>query len=317
VREEVIAVLMGVDAASPGALDVLEEAEIPVLGASAVNLAEMRSEDGVLWTGGLAGALAAFADHAATSGAERSLVVYSDYLPAAFAASEVAMPILEARDVEVVEARLPYEAGDLSSLRSMLREEDVDAVLVAVTDDLCADVVGLATELQPDATLYVPSPCATPAIAREAASTGTEVVTNLEMVPTEPASAAALLLGDGRVDPALYVASIARYGASGLPAIGATSVGFRSVMNAAALLRDAASGQGDIEIDALRNVVRDVAVRPTFGGSNAVCERRVPLDLVALCAPQQLLARLQADGVTLLPGGWIDVVALFEIAEDG
>ncbi len=308
VTEGVVAVTGGIDITSHGAIPILEQNDLPLLGGIPINLEDMESDIAFLWSGGSPGAMVAFAQHAADQGVTKAAVAYGDYGPIKAAAVDYGSAVLEAHGIEVEEIAFPITTTDFFPVIKKARDAGAGAVLVSAADTACLPVMEAAEELELEATIYIVGACAAPAIVEQAGDAVDRVVVNIEG-PLTPE-----LNGD-RVDGAVYQAAIARYGEEGLPAASAATVSFRSVMNIYGLM--IGIGGDDVSSATLIAAARAARGVPSFDGHDYTCDGQQIPSLPALCAPQQILAQLTTQSLEPASDGWVDVPRIVQETEIG
>jgi branched-chain amino acid transport system substrate-binding protein len=306
VQDDVVAVLGGLDVTSNGSIPVLEQNGVPYVGGIPVNFDEMRSPISFQFSGGSPGAMTAFASHAAETGAERVSVVYADYGPIKAAAVDYGVRLLESMGVaEVTEVPYPITATDMLPVLTQAAAGDPDAILMFAADAACVRTMETAADLGLDADVYLVGSCAAPAILQEAGEAAEGIVFSIEG-PIEAT-------GDDVVDGPLYVAASERYGIEGFDPQSAGTVSFRSTMNLYGVLR--ALGADDISSAAIIDHLRAARDVPSYDGHPYTCDGEQIPALPALCAPQQVLARVVDGRLTPESDGWIDVPEV--LAEHG
>jgi branched-chain amino acid transport system substrate-binding protein len=305
VQAGVVAVLGGLDVTSNGSIPVLEQNGIPYVGGIPVNYDEMRSPISFQFSGGSPGAMTAFASHAADTGAERVSVVYADYGPIKAAALDYGVGLLESMGVsDVVEVPYPITATDMLPILTQAAAGDPDAILMFAADAACVRTMETAADLDLEADIYLVGSCAAPAILQEAGEAAEGIIFSIEG-PIEPT--------DEVVDGPFYVAASERYGTDGFDPQSAGTVSFRSTMNLYAVLREI----GGDDVSSATIIERLQAARdvPSYDGHPYTCDGEQIPALPALCAPQQVLARVVDGRLTPESDGWIDVPAV--LAEHG
>jgi branched-chain amino acid transport system substrate-binding protein len=299
----VVAVTGGIDITSNGSIPVLEQNQVPLIGGIPVNLEEMTSPISFQFSGGTPGAFAAFAHHAAESGAEKVAIAYGDYGPIKTAALEYGVAPLRARGVEVVEVPFPITGTDFLPVLTKANEGNPDAIFVGAADTSCAPAMRTAHDLGITARIYLVGSCAAPSIAEEV---GEEAVDGRIFNVEGPVS------GKDR-EGDLYQQVVDRYGAPDLPAQSAATVSFRGVMNLYGLLLTV--GAEDASRESLLAAARAARNVPSFDGHPYTCDGQQIPTLPALCSPQQVLTERRDGGIVPITG-WIDVPAVLR-GEDG
>ena len=300
VAKGVVAFVGGVDVMSAGAIEVIEQNDLVLIGGIPATLEEQRSSHAFFFSGGDSGALAAFMAHAAESGRTRVGIAYGE---------EVVSFDVAARDYGAAVGRslglevqlLPYSifTTDFSPLLSGASANGVDAVAVLAATSSCVPVMSAAEALGIDQQLYLTGACA-----------GTETVT-----AAGDAIDGVLFNAEGRVDgidvdAEIYQSVIDRYAAE--PAGGAGTVAFRGFMNLYALLVEL--GPDNVSAAGLRQFARSAVDRPSFWGHPYTCDGAQVPGLPALCAPQQVLFRVTTGGGFESVTDWIATDELFDAA---
>jgi branched-chain amino acid transport system substrate-binding protein len=294
IERGVVAFVGGVDVLSIGSYPVIEQSGLVSVGGIPANLVEQRSPNAFFFSGGDAGALAAFMAHAADSGRTKVALAYGQEVESfEVAAREYGAAVGESLGLEV--ALIPFSlfTTDYSPVLTAARDAGADAVMVLAASVACVPVMQLAAELQ----LYLTGACAAEEVIDAAGDSAVGVIFNAE----------------GRVDgidieASLYQDVVERYADE--PAGGAGTVGFRGFMNLYALLLEA--GGDDATSDTLARLARASVDRRSFWGHPYTCDGNQVPGLPALCAPQQLLFELATtgDGFSAVTG-WIPTDELF------
>ncbi len=295
VEEGVVAVAGGIDITSNGSIPVLEQNGIPYVGGIPVNLDEMQSPVSFQFSGGMAGAFVAFAQHAADEGASKVVIAYSNYPPIKVAADYGAASLRSLGVDDVVEIPFDVLTTDFLPVVTKAASEQPDAIFFAAADTGCAPVMKTAHDLGVEAQLYLVGACAAPSIAEEI---GVDAVIGSIFNVEGPIEA--------NVDTGLYQDAIAKYGDPALPAASAATVTFRSMMNLWMVL-DAVGP--DVTSESVIDELRAAVDHPSFTGHPFTCDGEQMPPMVAMCAPQQILAERTADGLEPITD-WIDVPAI-------
>lgn len=297
VDEGVVAFVGGVDVTSDASLPVIEQRGLSSFGGIPATLAEQRSPNAFYFSGGDAGALAAFMADAANRGTRRVALAYG---------SEVDSFAVAARDYGAAVGRslglqvdlLPYSmlTSDFRPLLEGAKEQGADAVMVLAATTACVPVMQAKAEVRLVAQLYLTGACAADEIVADAGPAARGVVFNAEGP-----------VAGKNIEAAMYRDVVARY--SQEPAGGAGTVGFRGFMNLYALLREA--GASNATSPALAALARAAVDRRSFWGHPYTCDGRQVPGLRALCAPQQVLFERSANGKVTGRSGWIATDELF------
>jgi branched-chain amino acid transport system substrate-binding protein len=301
VADDVVAVLGGIDITSNGSIPILEQNDLPYVGGIPINLDEERSPISFQFSGGMAGAFAAFVQYAADElDAERISIAYTEYPPIQTAAQDYGVAVAEDLGIDDVrEVPFGLSNTDFLPVLQQAAQGDPDAILVGAADTSCVPVMQGARDLGITAPLFLVGACAAPSIIAEAGEAATEGrIFNIEgLIDTEPGST-------DSVDGQLYNLAVLKY-SDGLAPAGAGTVSFRGLMNLFAVMQRLGADQVTPAaiIDALRTSV-DV---PSFNGHPYTCATPQVPGLPALCAPQQVLVEQQDGQLTQISDGWIDV----------
>jgi branched-chain amino acid transport system substrate-binding protein len=297
VHKGVVALVGGVDVQSSGAYPVIEASGLVSIGGIPANLVEQRSPNAFFFSGGDSGALAAFMAHAAAEGRSTVALAYGEEVASFEVAARDYGAVVGASlglDVELV----PFSlfSTDYRPVASRAREIGADAVIVLAATAACVAVMQAASEVLPDAQLYLTGACAGETTFDDAGASAVGVIFNAEGP-----------VGGTDAEGALYQDVVDRYAAE--PAGGAGTVGFRGFMNLYALLLDAGPGATS---ETLAAAARRAVDRPSFWGHPYTCDGNQVPGLPALCAPQQVLFRLPAvDGELAAVTTWISTDELF------
>jgi len=302
VEQQVAAVLGGLNLSAGAATKILEENDIAWVGGIPLDPAEMASPIAFQFSGGAPGAFVAFADHAAhVLGAKRVAVLYANTPQISVAAVDYGIAMLKALDVDVTEIAFDLTTQDYASIVQRAAEASPDAMLVGAADFACPKVMQAIADLALDTTIYMVGSCAD---AKWIEQVGAEKIAgtifNIEsrVERTGPYDA----------DIEIYTSVIDQYG-KGVNAKGAATVAFRGAMNLYAVLTDLGDDPTSAEvIDAFRGAKE----RKSFDGYPYTCDGKQIPELPSLCASQEVLVSIAADGQTFSEesDGWIDVPKL-------
>ena len=302
VEQHVVAVLDGLNLSAGAATKVLEENDIPWVGGIPLDPAEMASPIAFQFSGGAPGAFVAFADDAATRlKAKRVAVVYANTPQISVAAVDYGVALLESYGIDATEVAFDLTTQDYASIVQRAVESNPDAILVGAADFACPKVMQAMADLGLDTPVYLVGSCAD---AKWISQVGAEhlgnTIFNIETLIDRP--------GPYRADITVYNDVIGQYG-KGVNAKGAATVAFRGAMNLYQVLTELGPDATPAQvIDAFRAAKN----HPSFDGHPYTCDGRQIAALPSLCAPQQVLARVEADGTTFTQesDGWIDVPEL-------
>jgi branched-chain amino acid transport system substrate-binding protein len=302
VSDGAVAVLGGIDVFSGGSIPVLEDNGIPFVGGIPVGGAEMASETAFIFSGGSAGAMAAFADDATTNGAETVSVAYADFESIADAAQSYAVEPLESAGVEVREVEFGVLTTDFLPVITQAAEGEPDAIFVAAADSACAPIMRTMEDLGIEAQLYLVGACVAPEIIDEVGESAADgTIFNVEGrldLDDEPIAQA---------DTDLYIQVVENYGTD-LDWAGAGTVSFRGLMNLYNVMLGL--GPDDISAESITAAFQSAEDEPSFNGHPYTCDGEQLPGLPGLCAPQQVLGQREDGSLVEVSDGWVDVPAL-------
>jgi branched-chain amino acid transport system substrate-binding protein len=299
VQRDVVAVIGGIDVTSNGSIPILEANQIPYIGGIPVNFDELRSPISFQFSGGVPGAMAAFAYYAAqVQGAKKVAIAYGEYQSIEAAAIDYGAKTLQQLGVnDVVQVPFPITTTDFLPVLTKANEGNPDAIFLGAADTACAPAMKTAQDLGITAKLYLVGACAAPGIADQVG----EAAVNGRIFNVEGPVSQTDREGQ------FYFAVLGRYADPALEGASAATVSFRSAMNLYALLADL--GPDGVSRPALLDLVRGARNRASFDGHDYTCDGQQVPDLPALCSPQQIL--VVRNGATLDPiTDWIDVPAI-------
>jgi branched-chain amino acid transport system substrate-binding protein len=299
-QQGVVALVGGVDVTSNGSYPVIEQNGLAVIGGIPANLVEQRSPNAFFFSGGGAGAAAAFMADAADNGAETVALAYGEFESFEVAARNYGAAVGESLGLNVELIPFSLFATDYLPVLTKAQEVGADAVIVLAADSACVPLMKTAVDLGLDAQLYLTGACAAESIFDAAGETAVGPLFNSEGPVTQ-----------GDTEGGLYQDVIDRYATE--PAGGAGTVGFRGFMNLYALLREL--GGDNVTSDGLIELARSAVDRPSFWGHPYTCDGQQVPGLPALCAPQQILFELPAVGEDVVAStDWIATDELFAAA---
>ncbi len=298
VEAEVPAVLGGIDVFG-NAIDTLAKNDIPYVGGIPISTQSVTAANSFQWSGGSWGAMVAFADHASrVLKAKNVAVVYSEFGSITESAT-YGEKVLKDRGVKVELVPFPIMATDISGYIQAAAANDPDAIVVLGADTSCKGGFDALDAIGLDGQAYFTGACAAPTITEPLGPAKTDgTIFNVEgpINRTNP-----------NPDGDFYAAAVNAYG-KGLNPIGAGTVSFRSFMNLYAVLRGL--GADHITPAAITKALRATTDEPSFMGHPYTCDGKQFEGLPAMCSPQQILARIQANKLSQI-GDWIDVGAIY------
>lgn len=302
VEQGVVAVLAGLNLSAGAATKILEDNDIPWVGGIPLDVAEMSSPIAFQFSGGAPGAFVAFADHAAHElKAEKVAVLYANTPQISVAAVDYGVAMLRALGVDVTEVAFDLTTQDYASIMQRATEAAPDAIVVGAADFACPKVMQAVADLAIDTTIYMVGSCADAKwIDQVGAASVAGTIFNIESRVERP--------GPYDADIDVYRSVIEQYG-EGVNAKGAATVAFRGAMNLYAVLDQLGPDATATQVIAAFRAAKD---RPSFDGYPYTCDGKQIPNLPSLCASQEVLVRIGADGETFteVSDGWIDVPAL-------
>lgn len=302
VLDEVVALVGGIDVLMQGALPVLEQNGIPVVGGIPAGLAEQQSDIAFAFSGGGAAGLAAFMSHAAEQGYERAFLAYGEFDSFQVAAEDYAAVVGEDLGLDVRLRAFPVFGADFTSVLNDAKAFDAQAVIISAADSACVPVMESFRELGFDGTLYLVGACAAEEIIDAAAASDNAqigVVFSSEGPPDQD-----------DVEGNIFDLVTTTYNNGDAQAAG--TVGFRGMMNLYGILDQL--GPDGITSEAIIDALRASVDRESFWGHPYTCDGNQVPGLPALCAPQQTLFNMDVGNEISFLGDWIDTVALFDSA---
>lgn len=298
VLEEVVALVGGLDVLVQGALPVLEQNGLPIVGGIPAGLAEQQSPSSFAFSGGTAGGMAAFMQHAREQGYEKVFIAYGEFESFQVAAEDYGARVGEDLGMEVRLHAFPLFGADYTSVLNDAKSFGAEAVVINAADAACVPVMEGFRDFEFDGTLYLFGACAADEIIGSAGGADQGVVFNGEG-PPDPDD----------VEGTIFDLASTEYNTGNAQAAG--TVAFRGMMNLYAVLTelggDAVSSEGIVEI------LEGAVDRESFWGHPYTCDGEQVPGLPSLCAPQQALFSFE-DGELTFITDWIDTVALFQSA---
>ncbi|MEQ8841014.1 MAG: ABC transporter substrate-binding protein [Acidimicrobiales bacterium] len=299
VLEEVVALVGGIDVLAQGALPVLEQNGLPMVGGIPAGLAEQRSPSSFSFSGGTAGGMAAFMAHAAEQGHEKAFIAYGEFEAFQIAAEDYGARVGEDLGLEVRLHAFPLFGADYTSVLNDAKSFGADAVVINAADAACVPVMEGFRDFGFEGTLYLFGACAADEIIAAAGGVTDGVVFNGEGPPD-------------RGDPEGTVFNLASTEYNEGNAQAAGTVAFRGMMNLYAVLVELGGDQ--ISSEGIIEILESSVDRESFWGHPYTCDGDQVPGLPSLCAPQQALFTFDADNNITFVTDWIDTVALFESA---
>ncbi len=301
VRAGVPAVTGGINIMSANAVAVLEENDVPLLGGIPINDDEMVSDISFLWSGGSAGAFAAWSQYAVEElGAEKIAIAHADFDPITDAAERFGRDVAESLGAEVEMIRFPLTETDFGPTMNKVAEMDPDAVFVGVVDTGCIASIEAIDAVGLEIPRFFVGSCAAPEIADQLGEVIDGAIFSIESI---------IETDDPEIDRALYFDAVRSFGEEGMEVVGAGTVSFKNVMNIWDLMNEL--GPENVTPEAMIELAGQSEDRPSFMGHPYTCDGNQLPDLPAVCSPQQVLVQNQDGTLAQISDGWIDVSALF------
>lgn len=300
VAQDVVAFVGGVDVMGAASIEVIEANDLVLVGGIPATLEEQRSPNAFFFSGGDAGALAAFMSHAADQGASTVAIAYGAEVDS-FAVAARDFGAAVGRSLGLAVELVPYSifTDDFVPMMSAARDAGADALAMLAATSSCVPAMSAAASAAPEVQLYLTGACADGATIAAAGDAGRGVLFNAEG-PVDGVD----------TDASIYLDVVTRYATDS--AGGAGTVAFRGFMNLYALLLDV--GPAGANPAELIRVAGEAVGRVSFWGHPYTCDGRQVPGLPALCAPQQVLFRISPDGGVRGISDWIATDQLFAAA---
>lgn len=301
ITDGVVALVGGLDVLVEGALPALEANGVPIVGGIPAGLAEQRNPISFAFSGGTAGGMAAFMQHAVEQGHEKAFIAYGEFESFQVAAEDYGARVGESLGLEVRLNAFPLFGADYTRVLNDAKSFGADAVVINAADAACVPVMQGFQDLGFEGTLYMFGACAAEEIINAADGANDGVVFNSEGPPDS-----------GDVEGTIFDLASNEYNTGNAQAAG--TVAFRGMMNLYSVLVEL--GPDDISSERIIEVLRSAEDRESFWGHPYTCDGEQVPGLQSLCAPQQTLMTIigsDATDVTFITE-WIDTVALFEAA---
>jgi branched-chain amino acid transport system substrate-binding protein len=299
VLEEVVALVGGIDVLAQGALPVLEQNGLPIVGGIPAGLAEQQSPTSFAFSGGTAGGMAAFMWHAVEQGYEKAFIAYGDFDSFKVAAEDYGARVGEDLGLDVRLNAFPLFGADYTRVLNDAKAFGAQAVVINAADAACVPVMEGFRDLEFEGTLYLFGACAAGEIITAANGANLGVVFSGEGPPD-----------DQDVEGTLFDLASNEYNEG--PAQAAGTVAFRGMMNLYAILVEL--GADNITSEGIVETLRAANNRESFWGHPYTCDGEQVPGLQSLCAPQQTLFSIDNENVLTFITDWIDTVPLFESA---
>ncbi len=299
VLEEVVALVGGIDVLIQGALPVLEQNGLPIVGGIPAGLAEQRSPSSFSFSGGTAGGMAAFMKHASDQGYEKAFIAYGEFESFQVAAEEYGARVGEDLGLEVRLRPFPLFGADYTSVLNDAKTFGAEAVIINAAGTACVPVMEGFRDFGFEGTLYLFGACAADEIIATAGGADSGVVFNGEG-PPDPDD----------VEGTIFDLASTEYNNGDAQAAG--TVAFRGMMNLYSVLLEL--GGDNITSEGIVEILRGAVDRESFWGHPYTCDGEQVPGLPSLCSPQQALFTFDADANLTFLTDWIDTVALFESA---
>lgn len=297
---EVVALVGGLDVLVEGALPILEENGLPIVGGIPAGLAEQMSPSSFAFSGGTAGGMAAFMQHAKEQGYEKAFIAYGEFPSFQVAAEDYGARVGENLGLEVRLNAFPLFGADYTRVLNDAKTFGAEAVIINAADAACVPVMEGFRDLGFEGTLYMFGSCAAEAIIDAANGANLGVVFNGEGPPDPDA-----------VEGTIFDFASNEYNKGNAQAAG--TVAFRGMMNLYGILTEL--GPDNITSQGIIDILENAVARESFWGHPYTCDGEQVPGLSSLCAPQQALFTIEDDAndVTFITD-WIDTVALFGAA---
>jgi len=299
VLEDVVALVGGLDVLIEGALPVLEQNDIPLVGGIPAGLAEQNHPNSFSFSGGTAGGMAAYMQHAFEQGYTKAFIAYGEFESFQVAAEDYAAVVAEDLGMEVRLHPFPLFGADYTSVLNDAKAFGAEAVVINAADAACVPVMQGFQDLEFEGTLYMFGACAADEIISNAEGSQVGVVFAGEGPPDED-----------DVEGTIYDLASKEYTDGNAEAAG--TVGFRGMMNLYAVLVEL--GGDNITSEGITGVLRNAVDKESFWGHPYTCDGNQVPGLPSLCAPYETLFIIDETNTLSFISDWIDTPALFASA---
>jgi branched-chain amino acid transport system substrate-binding protein len=289
VDQDPVAFLGGFDPGSPGAIPVIEAANLAWLGGIPTTPAESNSDNAVIFhslTTGDAAATATFMGR--KKSVRNATVVFPDDPAGSATATDVIKPALEAAGVDVTMVPVPLDAADVSQHLAAV-VEDEPSLLFAATPNACADVVAAAADLGHQGPLAGLDPC----LAEPAVTAAGEAMEGLY------AAMPVNLFDTSARDTALFRDVMETF-AEGTVIDAPAGVAFSSVMNIHSELDDL----DDLSTAAILDMFRSGSYIDNFMSNPYTCDGKQQPRATAVCNSHEQIFQV-TDGEPKAVGDWL------------
>ncbi len=297
IEKKVVAVTGGIDVFGDG-IKILSDNGVPFVGGIPVSTASASVPTSFQFSGGIWGALLAFAHYATNNLQAKSVsILYTDFGPITDGANTT-KDVLEKLGVKVQMVPFPVITTDYLTPITQAVQSNPDAIIVGTADTGCVPSFRAAEELKTKAALFFTGACAAPKILESAGASATEgAYFNIEQILPKP----------GTVDPdtRLYNLVLAKY-APGLDPASAGTVAFRSTMNLYTQMDSLGSKATDHK--SLIASFKKAVDHPSFNGHSYTCDGKDFPGLPAICTSEEAIVQ-NVKGTLVPRTGWIDVGA--------
>jgi len=299
VLKEVVALVGGIDVLVEGALPVLEGNGIPLVGGIPAGLAEQNHPNSFSFSGGTAGGMAAYMQHASEQGYEKAFIAYGEFESFQVAAEDYAAVVAEDLGMEVRLHPFPLFGADYTSVLNDAKSFGAEAVVINAADAACVPVMQGFKDLEFEGTLYMFGACAADEIISNADGSQIGVVFAGEGPPDED-----------DIEGMIYDFASTEYNNGNAEAAG--TVAFRGMMNLYGVLTEL--GGDNITSEGITEILRNAVDKKSFWGHPYTCDGNQVPGLPSLCAPYETLFIIDETNTIRFISDWIDTPALFESA---
>jgi len=299
VLADVVALVGGIDVLVEGALPVLEQNGIPLVGGIPAGLAEQNHPNSFSFSGGTAGGMAAYMQHAADQGYKKAFIAYGEFESFQVAAEDYAAVVAEDLGLEVRLHPFPLFGADYTSVLNDAKAFGAEAVVINAADAACVPVMQGFRDLEFEGTLYMFGACAADEIINNADGAQVGVVFAGEGPPDED-----------DVEGKIYDFASTEYNNGNAEAAG--TVAFRGMMNLYGVLTEL--GGDNITSEGITDILRGSVDKDSFWGHPYTCDGNQVPGLPSLCAPYETLFIIDETNTISFISDWIDTPALFASA---
>lgn len=288
-----VAILGGADPGAPGAMPIWEQAGLAYLGGVSFTPVEQNSPNAVIFSSVSTGDNAAASVYAAkTLGATSAAVIYTSDTQGTHTAEDIIIPTMTAAGIgAITKVAIPPTASDVSAAVATAMGANPDIIYVD-TPAACPNILSSLKQLGNTSAIFGIDTCTSPA-AIAGANGGAEGL--YFAAPVEDP-------GSGSADATVFLAAMSQYAPDGVALNSLSAIGFQTVMNVQAALKDFTSA--DLTKGKILAAFTEGSDHVNFMAHPYTCDGKQLAGATAICNAYQQIRQIKDGKVVVAEQDW-------------